>query len=327
MAYAVDGSDSRARGGWSDYVALARPDHWIKHIFILPGIALAALLQPVAITTAWFAILLGLAAAMAAASANYVINEWLDAPFDAHHYEKAKRPAVAKRLSRAIVYLEYAGLALFALGVGGAASPTVAIVIAAFLVSGVIYNVPPLRTKERAYLDVLTEAVNNPIRLTLGWAMVDPTSLPPSSLLFTFWMGGAFLMAVKRMAEYRGAETEGRLASLSLYRSSFRTYTANGLLLTSFFYAQLAAFFLAVFTVKYRIEYLLALPLVGLLFAVYLRLGLQPDSSAQAPEKLFRERNLVAIVWALVAALVVLTWVEIPALHQLSEPYYLKLFR
>jgi len=324
---AVGESESRERGRWPDYVALARPDHWIKHIFILPGIALAVLLQPLAITTAGFSILFGFVAAMAAASANYVINEWLDAPFDAHHHEKSQRPAVAKRLSPSLVYAEYGGLVLGALGLGWTASPTVAILIGAFLVSGLIYNVPPLRTKERAYLDVLTEAINNPIRLTLGWAMVDPTSLPPSSLVFTFWMGGAFLMAVKRMAEYRGAEVSGRLPSLSLYRSSFRAYTANGLLLTSFFYAQLAAFFLAVFTVKYRIEYLLALPLVGLLFAVYLRLGLMPDSSAQAPEKLFRERSLVAIVWALVLALVVLSWVEIPALHKLSEPYYPKLFR
>ena len=29
-----------------DYVAIARPDHWPKHVFILPGIVLAYILHP-----------------------------------------------------------------------------------------------------------------------------------------------------------------------------------------------------------------------------------------------------------------------------------------
>ena len=29
----------------SDYVSLARPSHWVKHVFILPGIVLAGLLH------------------------------------------------------------------------------------------------------------------------------------------------------------------------------------------------------------------------------------------------------------------------------------------
>ena len=29
---------------FGDYVALARPSHWIKHVFIVPGIVLAMLL-------------------------------------------------------------------------------------------------------------------------------------------------------------------------------------------------------------------------------------------------------------------------------------------
>ena len=36
------------------------------------------------------------------------------------------------------------------------------------LVMGMIYNVPPVRSKELPYLDVLSEAINNPIRLLLG---------------------------------------------------------------------------------------------------------------------------------------------------------------
>jgi len=33
-------STARPAGRFADYVAIARPDHWVKHVFILPGIAL-----------------------------------------------------------------------------------------------------------------------------------------------------------------------------------------------------------------------------------------------------------------------------------------------
>jgi hypothetical protein len=34
-------------------------------------------------------------------------------------------------------------------------------------------------------------------------AMVDPTTLPPSSVILLFWAGGAFLMSAKRLSEFR----------------------------------------------------------------------------------------------------------------------------
>ena len=164
--------------------------------------------------------------------------------------------------------------------------------------------------------------MNNPIRLTLGWAMVWPETLPPSSLLLAYWMGGAFLMAIKRFAEFRTvAATAGR-EKLALYRRSFGHYTENRLLISSFLYSQLAAFFLAVFLVKYRIEYLLSLPLFAALFTAYLRVGLKRDSVAQAPETLFREKALMMVVVLLVATLAVLTWVDIPQLERLTVPHY-----
>src|SRR3546814_7308816 len=73
----------------------------------------------------------------------------------------------------------------------------------AFAAQGLAYNVPPLRTKDVPYLDVLSESVNNPLRLAIGWAMIDPGSLPPVSIIIAYWLGGAFLMGTKRMSEYR----------------------------------------------------------------------------------------------------------------------------
>lgn len=321
----IDETDRRQPAVLRDYVAMARADHWLKHVFILPGIVLAFISQPAALDLVARRFVIGIVAACLAASANYVINEWLDADTDRHHPSKSDRPAVVRRLSVPLVLLEYALLAAVALLAASQVSRLFLYCSLAFLASGIAYNVRPLRTKDRAFLDVLSEAVNNPIRLTLGWAMVSPSTLPPSSLLLAYWMGGAFLMAVKRLAEYRVARAAGTLDKLRLYRLSFRTYTDVNLLISGFLYAQLAAFFLAVFLVKYRIEYLLAMPVFAALFAAYLNVGLKPDSTAQKPEKLFKERGLMLVVAVLIGALALLTWVDIPVLDRLADPHYLRL--
>ena len=306
-----------------DYVRIARPDHWTKHVFIVPGIAVALLLRPVSLFDRIGPIVVGFIAAALIASANYVLNEWLDAADDAYHPTKASRPAVRTRMSPTIVLIEYLGLLAVGLALSKWISPVFFGAAIAFVVSGWVYNIPPVRTKARPYLDVLSEAINSPIRLTLGWAMIDGATLPPGSLLLAFWMGGAYLMGVKRFAEMRTAEFENTTESLKLYRASFRHYTAQSLLLSSFLYAQMAAFFLAVFLIKYRIEYLLAFPFLAALFALYLWLGLRKSSPTQTPEKLINSRALIVTVSLAAIALTVLTFVDIPILEELTRPHFI----
>ncbi len=320
-----EGVAQRSPGRFVDYVAIARPDHWVKHVFILPGIVLAQLLHRRELNELLMPIVIGLASAALLASANYVINEWLDSRYDRFHPIKSQRPAVARELSAPLIYLEYALLAVGGLALGLLVSKLFFVVAWLFLLSGLVYNVEPLRSKDRIYLDVLSEALNNPIRLTLGWAMVDSGTLPPSSLVLAYWMGGAFLMTVKRYAEYRSVSGTAGVENLALYRRSFRDYSERSLLLSAFIYAFMSAFFVAVFLIKYRIEYLLTMPLVAALFAIYLDIGLKPESSAQAPERLFKEHRLVAIVVLLVIAFVVLTVVDVPQLERLTDPHFIEL--
>ena len=98
------------------YIAIARPDHWTKHVFILPGIILAHALRP-HYDISWIHITLGLMSAAAISSANYVINEWLDRRFDAYHPQKSLRTAVTTTLSSRLVLLEYCVLAATGLGI------------------------------------------------------------------------------------------------------------------------------------------------------------------------------------------------------------------
>jgi len=297
---------------WAKYVAIARPDHWFKNVFMLPGTVVAALLIRVPLERFAGRLALGLLSACLIASANYVINEWLDAEFDRFHPVKRNRPSVAGGLEPEAVYAEYGLLLAAGLALAWLISPFFFASASLLGVMGVLYNVRPFRSKDRVYLDVLSESVNNPIRLLLGWFVVSDWPLPPSSLLMAYWMGGAFLMGVKRYSEYRFLED---VETAGLYRRSFRFYTEETLLISSFFYALCASFFLGVFLVKYRIELLLSLPLLACMFAWYLWLGMKPDSPAQRPEHLYRETSFISFVALVVVVMAALLFVDIPSLR------------
>ncbi len=182
---------------------------------------------------------------------------------------------------------------------------------------GVLYNVKPIRTKDIPYLDVLSESINNMIRLLLGWFIITQEYQPPSSILIGYWFAGAFLMATKRFAEYRMI---GDPSVAGLYRKSFAHYTETSLLVSSFFYAMCATFFIGVFMIKYRMEYIIAMPFVFGLFCFYLYIAFKPDSAVQKPEKLYKEKSLLAYIAVLVIILVLLTFIDIPMPSYWTSP-------
>lgn len=303
----------KGRSSIKDYIAIARPDHWFKNIFMLPGMLFALIYFDVAYTLDLFVnILVGVISTCLIASANYVINEWLDAEFDQFHPVKKFRPSVTKNLSASYIYLEYFLIASLGLTLAYSISWPFFLVSALLLVMGILYNVRPVRTKDKPFIDVLSESINNPIRFALGWFIFVPFTIPPTSILVAYWMGGAFLMAVKRFSEYRFIN-DPQVAGA--YRKSFKYYTENSLLISSFFYALTCAFFLGIFLIKNRIELLISFPFFALLFAWYLKIGLQPDSPAQKPEKLYRQKKFRWFVLFLGLLLVALILVDIPALH------------
>lgn len=309
-------SEDRPVGRPGDYLKILRVDHWFKNVLILPGTAAAFYVTGASFTDKLGALMIGLGSTCLVASANYVLNEWLDQHFDRFHPLKKHRPSTASRLDAHIVWLEYAVLSIGGLALAWLVSPWFFAAAGALWIQGLAYNVAPLRTKDRVYCDVLSESVNNPIRLLLGWWIVEASSLPPSSLLLGYWMLGAFLMGVKRYAEIRFI---GAPELAGLYRRSFRFYTEESLLISSMFYAFASAFAFALFILKYRPELLLTLPFLAAAFAWYVHIGMKPASAAQTPERLYRERGFVAYL-ALVAALLILAFaVDLPWVARMIE--------
>ena len=306
-----------------NYIRIARPDHWVKNLFIVPGLAVGFLLVDMPpVSQLIYRFIIGFAATCMIASANYVINEWLDAEFDKYHPTKKFRPVVSENMKFSLVMLEYVILSVAGLALSLLINTGFLITEVWLLVMGVLYNVKPVRTKDIPFLDVISESVNNMIRLLLGWFIVTDASVPPGSILLGYWMGGAFLMGIKRFAEYRMI---GDPDTAGLYRKSFAAYSEKTLLCSSMFYAFCSTFCMGLFLVKYRIEYVLAMPFLFLLFCYYLYIAFKDDSAVQKPEKLYKEKKLMAFVLLTVVIFIILTFVNIPALKLFQDPFLIEI--
>lgn len=302
-----------ASGHW----AILRVDHWFKNVFALPGVVLALTLVPdVSREGLLLRLLLATASLCLVASSNYVLNELLDAPYDRLHPTKSARPVPSGRVHVPLAWFQWLVVGALGLWLGALVSPGFVITVAALWGMGCIYNVRPLRSKDLPYLDVLTESLNNPLRLLAGWYAVDPGTFPPASLQLSYWMVGAYFMAIKRYAEYRFIGDAERAAA---YRPSFAYYSEARLLTSIMFYAASAMLFFGIFIARHRIEMILTFPLVALVMAVYFHTGLKPDSAAQHPERLYRERALMAVVLTCALAMAACLVVDIPALDRVID--------
>lgn len=300
------------------HVQIARIDHWFKNVFVIPGVVAAVGTDPTHVADGlWGRLALALASICLVASSNYVINEVLDAPFDRTHPTKHTRPTVAGLVSIPLAYVQWIALMVVGVGLGLLVSRAYAGTVFVLWVMGCVYNIPPIRSKDLPYIDVLSESINNPLRMLAGWFAVATSSVAPASLLLSYWMVGCYFMALKRWAEYRDIGDPARAAG---YRRSFAYYTLDRLMVSIVFYGSAAMLFLGAFIMRYRLELILSFPLVALVMSTYLSLAFKPDSAVQRPEGLYREPRLMIAVVACAALMAALMLVDIPALKGVFAP-------
>ena len=282
-----------------EYFKICRPEHWLKNIFILFGHVVAWALV---LNFQWDARLVGVALlslipACLIASANYILNEILDAPFDAVHPTKRLRGIPAGKVKVKYLWWVKAALIIVAFllcwwwGFNWAYQAALGLL----LLSGIVYNVPPLRLKDRAFMDVIAESFNNPIRLWLGYyALVDAHHVPPLSIVLAWWSFGALLMTGKRYSEFRfigDREVSGR------YRRSFRVYTETSLILAMITYANLFCFCTGIAMAVYPVlnNLVLVFPVIIIAVIAYFRHAMKEETARLEPEQLLQ--NPWIIFW------------------------------
>ncbi len=300
------------------HLAILRADHWVKNVFVIPGLVAAVGSDPQHIAPGmWTRVAIGCVSVCLVASSNYVLNEVLDAPSDRSHPVKRNRPVPSGKVSVPLAYMQWLALMAVGLGLGFAVSRAFGFTMLALWVMGCVYNIRPVRSKDVPYLDVLSESVNNPLRMLAGWFMVDTAALAPASLLLSYWMVGCYFMAIKRYAEFRDIGDRERAVA---YRKSFGYYTLERLLVSIVFYGSASMLFLGAYIMRYRMELILTFPLVALVMAIYLALAFKPESAVVNPEKLYKEPVLMAAVIACSVAMGVLMVVDVPGLAAIFTP-------
>jgi decaprenyl-phosphate phosphoribosyltransferase len=215
----------------NSYLKAMRLERWPRSTAILVGSAALFVLDPTLLSrfgTAAIAVRIAGAFLLtwAVSTANYIINEIADAPFDVHHPTKRDRPLASGAVRKG-------PLVFWAAAIGGLSlalarllySRTFFFALLALVLAGFAYNIKPVRTKDVPFLDSISESVNNPVRFLIGWYALAPPAFPPWSLLVCWWAFGNFLMVAKRLSEYRFlGERAGD------YRASLRRYTRGTLL-------------------------------------------------------------------------------------------------
>ena len=303
----------------SPYIKLLRIDHWIKNVFMFPGVAIALSFNSIpyekVLTVGTLrSVVISFFALCIASSANYTINEWLDRSFDQIHPYKNHRVASKYKFSAKAVYFQYAILILIVLVTFPFQAKFTYLFVATLLIMGVLYNVRPIRLKDRIYMDVISESINNPIRLAIGWHSIMPDKPVPASAFLSFWGIGIFLMSLKRYSEMVVINDPKLLGQ---YRKSFLKWTPEKLIVFTFFGGMIAASFIGVLLVRYRIEYILVLPSFIWIFVEYLKISLKLDPASFAPEKLMAKTKLQLLALLVLAAFLLFTFVDISLLDKI----------
>jgi 4-hydroxybenzoate polyprenyltransferase len=246
----------------------------------------------------------------AISTANYIINEIVDAPYDAHHPTKRNRPLVKGEIKKTPFFFMAVVISATSLYLANLHfCPPFFYALLALLVAGFIYNIKPVRTKDIPFLDSISESANNPIRFLMGWfAFASPEIWPPLSILLCWWAFGNFLMIAKRLSEFRLLKERA-----GDYRHSLRRYSEGALMFGMAASAVIffLAFFYFAFTFKLEILLLFS-PFVFFYFFLFFRKTMREDEVMEEPERLFMHLKFALYTLFLIAIFFLSSFLDKP---------------
>jgi len=273
------------------YLKAARLDHWFKNIFMLIGAigGIAYSKVPIGETVVFHTAVAFLLTCLIS-SVNYIVNEIVDARYDKVHPNKKLRPVASgiistEKLVYLVTILLFISLSISYIAFNG---EFFLLMILFFVTGGIFYNIPPIRTKDLPYFDIISESVNNPIRLLLGWNAVNSPSDIPLIAIVSYWSLGAALVTAKRWAELRF------LGEKSVhFRPTFGYYSGSSLTLMYFFYMVTTIVTFILLSVKYKNQLLYFTPFVLIFFIWLTFLTIQKNSVIKEPERIFEKKGFV----------------------------------
>ena len=187
------GSSERVGPLLGRYVALLRPHQWVKNLAIFPPVVFSfGLFDPTILVAAG----LGFVSLCLTSSSVYALNDVCDAESDARHPRKRLRPVAAGAIPKGLALTLSTTLALVGLAVAYSVNWWLAIVVAIYWSTILLYS---LVLKRVALLDVMTIGIGFVLRVIAG-AVVSLT--PPSNWLLLVALFLALLLALgKRRQE------------------------------------------------------------------------------------------------------------------------------
>jgi len=230
-------------------------------------------------------------------TANYIINEIADAPFDRLHPEKKKRPLAANKVSKKILIIFFIILTISSIVLSYLFFGLIfTIALLSLLIAGFIYNIKPIRTKDIPFLDFISESINNPIRFLIGWFAFASLAFPPYLLLLWWWIFGMFLMIGKRISEKRflGIKNAGA------YRPSLKNVSEKSLRISMFICGFLTFVLILLFGIKHNIItfIIFSFPLAGFLIWLFYIIN-KKQGEIEEPEQILRNPFLSIIIFVL----------------------------
>ena len=250
------------------------------------------------------------------ASANYTINEFLDAQFDRHHPLKNGRPGALGVLDLRLVTLQYLLLAAAGIGAGADDQCAFSSDVIGFVDDGDALQYPACTYQRlslrRRSLRIDQQSHSISARLVCGQC-VRIAAIERSTRLLDGRRLSDGDQALLRVSLDRRPQTSRTLSQV--IRDIFRELS----IVVCFFYALCAAFFIGVFLIKYKVEFVLTFPLFAALFTWYLSIGSKPNSAAQAPETLYRESHFLGFAAALFAVSIFVFYLDLPMLKTLID--------
>ncbi len=277
------------------YLKIFRLLRVYRNVFMLAGAYFALYLFDKNLESVFESVLISFLGLSLIAFGNYGINEICDAKYDKFHPDKKYRGLVQHNISKLNVFvisIVLWGAGLFC-GIYLDNMP-VTLSLLALIISGILYNVDPIRLKDIVYLDFIFESINNPIRLLIGWYSVAGASqLVPSSFILMYWFLGMFLMSSKRYSEMRFINKNSDRDSLIGYRKSFKYYSEEKLLICIVTSLVIFTYVFGALCFKYSIDLILFLPALIIFIIWYFSLLFDNNSVLKDPESIFKNKPFI----------------------------------